>query len=169
MQRIIVWGGCGHGKTTFAKKISNSLNIPAYDLDKVTFNKEFTSKVQDDSRDKRLRKIIEKPRWIIEGAYAGNWIYPAIKKAEMIVIININPAVATKRVIFRSIKRKIRKTEDKGGPLFDLPRIIKYAYKYTHDYYPKHIKLAKKFKKDFAILKNKNQMREFIDNLKCKS
>jgi shikimate kinase len=166
INRIIIWGGCGHGKTILGKQISKILNIPNYDLDKVTFNKNFTTKVSDFLRDKRLKNIITKQKWIIEGAYAGEWIYPAIKKSNLVIILKINPFIATKRVIFRFIKRKIRKTEDRGGPLTDLPRIMKYAYGYTSDYYPKHIVLANKFNKNCIILKNKNQINNFLNNLK---
>ncbi len=169
MNRIIIWGGCGHGKTYLAKQISDTTKIPFYDLDKVTFNKKFTGKVSDSLRDKRLRGIIKNKSWVIEGTYAGDWINPAIRKSDFIIILKINPFIATKRVIFRFIKRKIRKKEAKGWHITDLPRIMKYAYGYVYDYYPKHIKLAKDFDKEYVILKNKKQINSFINNLKCKS
>ncbi len=165
MKKIIIWGGCGHGKTELGNQISAILNIPVYDLDKITFNKEFTKKVSDKTRDLRLSKIIKKKEWIIEGAYAGEWIYPAIKKSDFIILLNINPIIATKRVIVRFIKRKIKKEKYKGGPLFDLLRIIGYAYGYTYDYYPKQVNLAKQFNKKFIILKNNKRINQFIKNL----
>ena len=168
MQRLIIWGGCGHGKTILGKQISEILNIPAYDLDKLTFNKDFTGKVSDSLRDKRLKNVIKNKSWLIEGAYAGDWLFPAVKKSDFIIILNVNPITATKRVIVRFIKRKIKKTRGKGGPLTDLPRIMKYAYGYTSDYYPKHIALARQFKKDYIILKNNHEINNFLTNLKCK-
>jgi len=166
MKKVIIWGGCGHGKTYLGRQISRILKIPSYDLDKFTFNKELTKKVSDKIRDQRLRKIVKNKKWIIEGAYAGEWIYPAIKKSDFIIILKINPIIATKRVINRFIKRKIKREENKGGPLSDLPRIIKYAYGYTYDYYPKQINLAKQFKKKYIILKNKKQIKQFFKTIK---
>jgi adenylate kinase family enzyme len=165
MNKIIVFGGCGHGKTFFAKKLSEKINLPAFDLDEVTFNKKFTKKVLDSTRDSRLKKIISKKRWIIEGAYAGDWLLPAVKKSDFIIILNTHSIVAVKRILVRFLKRKFSR-ENKGGPFRDLPRIIKYGYDYKNDYFPKHINFAKKYRKEFVILRNKFQIKNFLDKIK---
>jgi len=166
INKILIFGGCGHGKTCLGKNVSDLLNIPTYDLDNVTFNEEHSKKVSDSLRDKRLNNILKKQRWIIEGPYAGEWIYPAIKKSEIIVILKINSLIATKRVISRFIKEKMKRVKNKGRTLKDLPRIMKYAFGYTYDYFPKHIDLAKTFNKEFIILKNKKQINRFLEDLK---
>lgn len=166
INRIYIFGGTANGKTTLAKKISEITKIPFYTTDEFVYKKDWIHKYSDKQRDSMLKKAANKKRWIIEGVHRGDWIFPAFKKADFIIILKINPVIATKRVILRFIKRKIRKAEDKVGPLTDLPRIMKYAYGYTSDYYPKHIELAKKFNKDGIILKNKKQIDNFLNNLK---
>jgi adenylate kinase family enzyme len=166
MKKIIILGGCGHGKTHLAKQISNITKISCYDLDKVTFNEKFTGKVSDSLRDKRLKSILKNKKWIIEGPYAGKWINPAIKKSDLIIVLKINPLIATKRVISRFIKIKLGKNKDRNWSIAELPRIIKYAYGYVYDYYPKHIKIVKDFNKRYIILKNKNQIDKFLSKLK---
>jgi adenylate kinase family enzyme len=161
-KKIIIFGTRGSGKTIFAKRLSKKIKIPSFDLDNITFNKEHTSKVSDSTRDKRLKSIIKKQKWIIEGAYAGNWLIPAVKKADLIMILKINGLIAAKRVIFRFIKR--RKTKDKKSGLKDLPRILKYSLFY--DYFPRHIQFSKTYKKSLIILRNNREINNFLNNLR---
>ena len=40
-------------------------------------------------RDKKLKNILKKDKWIIEGVYWQTWILPAFRKAEIIIILNL--------------------------------------------------------------------------------
>ena len=165
-KRIIVFGGCGHGKGCFSRKLSGVLGIPTFDLDDVTFDKDHKKKVSDVIRDKELAKIVKGSDWIVEGAYAGDWLIPAVEKAELIIIIKINSLIALKRVLLRFLKRRVKKVRNSGGPITDLPKIVKFAVNYKNDYFPKHVKIAKNYSKDFVILRNNKQIDEFLGELK---
>jgi adenylate kinase family enzyme len=165
-KKILIWGGCGHGKSTLAKEISKRINIPQYDLDNLTFNKEHTQKVTDFIRDKRLKELLKNEKWVIEGAYVGEWMHQAIKDCDLILILNISPLIAQKRVLVRFIKRKLGIEKGNGGPLRDLLRILGYARNYCKDHLVKQKELIKKFKKKAMIIKNKTQINEVLKNLK---
>jgi len=159
--KILILGGCGSGKSYLAKRLSKTTNIPHYDLDNVTKKGNSFEKVSDKTRDLNLKKILINKEWIIEGAYAGEWIEPAVENAESVIILNMKPILAKKRIITRFLKRKLRIKKDKKSPIKDLPKLLDYAQSYPKDYFIKHQELCKKFNKQPIILTNKKQVNEF--------
>jgi len=162
-KRILIFGAPGYGKSFFSREISKVLNIPAFDLDDITWKNE-KEKVIDKQRDKNLAARLKNKSWIIEGPYAGDWLHSAFIKSDFWIILKTNRMLATKRIIHRSLKRKLGKIKGRKTPIKELPRLLKYAWQY--DYFPKYIKLAKKYKKPFIILRSKKQIKSFLENLK---
>ena len=68
MKRILVIGCPGAGKTYFAKKLSEIINIPVVHMDNLYWNKDKTSISQDELNIK-LMPYLEKEYWIIDGNY----------------------------------------------------------------------------------------------------
>lgn len=165
-KKILIWGGCGHGKTTLARTISKKTGIPHFDLDNVTFKEKGFEKVTDDVRDERLKKLLKHKTWVIEGAYVGEWMHQVIKDSDLIIMLNINKIIAQKRVLMRFIKRKLKIEKTKGGSIKDLPRILGYARNYCIDHLVKQKELIKQYKKKAIILKNKSQIKEFLTKIK---
>lgn len=68
MQRIIVLGCPGAGKSTFATKLQALTHLPLYHLDCLFHNADRTT-VDRDTFDARLGAVLAQPRWIIDGNY----------------------------------------------------------------------------------------------------
>lgn len=68
MQKILLIGNAGAGKTTFAKQLAEKLNLPLVHLDKLYWcgNWEHLSRSEFDTI---LQSELEKPRWIIDGNF----------------------------------------------------------------------------------------------------
>lgn len=68
MQRILLIGNAGAGKTTFAKQLAQKLHLPLVHLDKLYWcgNWEHLSR---DEFDAILQSELEKPQWIIDGNF----------------------------------------------------------------------------------------------------
>jgi len=66
--RIIIVGCPGSGKSTFARKLRDLTGLPLYYLDLLFHNPDRTT-VSRDVFDARLREILERPEWIIDGNY----------------------------------------------------------------------------------------------------
>ena len=161
IDKILIWGGSGHGKTTLARGISRKINIPHYDLDDVTFDRKTHKKVGEIIQSRRLKKILSERSWIIEGAYVGEWMHDVIKGSDLIILLNINLTIAQIRVLSRFIKGKSK------GPLKELPKILGYARNYAMDHLIKQKELIKKFKKrDVIMLRNNKQINNFLGKIK---
>ena len=68
MERIIVIGSPGAGKSTFARKLKDKTGLPLYYLDMI-FHQPDRTTVTREEFDRRLKAILATDRWIIDGNY----------------------------------------------------------------------------------------------------
>ena len=69
MQKIIVIGCPGSGKTTFAEKLRDKLDLPLYHLDAIWHRADKTN-ISREEFDARLGEILCRDEWIIDGNYS---------------------------------------------------------------------------------------------------
>ena len=68
MQKIIVIGSPGAGKSTFARRLRDISGLPLYYLDMIYHRSDKTA-VSREEFDEKLMRILETERWIIDGNY----------------------------------------------------------------------------------------------------
>ena len=68
MKKVIVIGSPGAGKSVFSKKLSKITNLSLYHLDMIYHKKDGTQ-ISKTEFDKKLKEILEKDEWIIDGNY----------------------------------------------------------------------------------------------------
>lgn len=66
MERILIIGGCGCGKTTFAKKLSSKLDLPLVHLDTLYWRDHWEN-VSNEEFDEQLLRELQKTIWILDG------------------------------------------------------------------------------------------------------
>ena len=69
MKRAIVIGSPGAGKSTFARRLRDVTGLPLYYLDLIWHLPDRTN-ISREEFDARLRQILEKDEWIIDGNYS---------------------------------------------------------------------------------------------------
>ena len=68
MEKVIIIGCPGSGKTTFAEKLQKVTGLPLYYLDAIWHKPEKTHISREDF-DARIQEIFDTPGWIIDGNY----------------------------------------------------------------------------------------------------
>ena len=68
MNKIIVIGCPGSGKSTFSRRLAEKTNIPVYHLDRMYWNEDKTT-VNKNIFLERLDAVLQKDEWIIDGNY----------------------------------------------------------------------------------------------------
>ena len=68
MERVIITGCPGGGKSTFARRLRDVSGLPLYYLDRLWHRPDRTT-VTREAFDLRLREILREDRWIIDGNY----------------------------------------------------------------------------------------------------
>lgn len=68
MQKVIVIGCPGAGKSTFARRLRDATGLPLHYLD-MLWHKPDRTNISREEFDERLGQILQKPHWIIDGNY----------------------------------------------------------------------------------------------------
>jgi len=70
MQRVLVIGPCGAGKSTAAVEIGGLLGLPVHHLDRLHWRAGWVESTRDELR-AALAPILAGERWLIDGNYGG--------------------------------------------------------------------------------------------------
>jgi len=69
MQRIIIIGATGSGKSFLARQLAQQLSVPVYDLDDFYWQANWTPALQEEFI-QTVQQAIASPRWIVTGNYS---------------------------------------------------------------------------------------------------
>lgn len=109
--KIYIVGPVSSGKSTLAKKLSETLSIPYQSLDEVVHipdksNPWGNRKRQDEERDKLFQSVIQQPKWIIEDV-GRPCFEDGLKEADTIVLLEVSTRIRNYRIIKRWIKQRL--------------------------------------------------------------
>lgn len=136
-QRVVVAGISGAGKTTTASVISARLQLPHLEIDALFHGPDWTEREAflDD-----VRRFVAGPRWVTE------WQYPVARallldRAELMVWLDLPTRTAMRRVVSRTVRRRIRRTPLWNGNiepplhtlLTDRDHIVRWTWTHRHE------------------------------------
>ncbi|WP_328674173.1 hypothetical protein [Streptomyces sp. NBC_00328] len=130
VQRLLVVGGPGSGKTTLARSLAAALGLPHHDLDRVAYspppdgqNAPFWQWVRasDDQRRERAACLAATGGWVADGLYAG-WTAPLRDAADVILWLDLPARITAWRVLGRAAEDRRR-----GGQDWDLRSVRRVA------------------------------------------
>jgi adenylate kinase family enzyme len=100
-ERILIVGGPGSGKTTFALRVAGANGVPVHHLDEVARLGGGTGAVRSDEERRRdVEAIVASERWIAEGVHLG-WTAPLFEAADTIVWLDHVPWKSSGRRMVR--------------------------------------------------------------------
>jgi len=110
MQRVVVVGGPGSGKSTVAAMLAERLTARHVELDGLWWDPEWTPAGCEQMR-RRLAGPLVADRWVIDGNYideVADLVWPL---ADTIVWLDLPRHVCVRRAVLRSGGRAIRRSE----------------------------------------------------------
>lgn len=113
MERILIVGTCGSGKTTLGAQLGRQLNIPVHDIDELYWGPNWTPRPQPEFH-ADIERAIATPQWIITGNYTSlrGLLCP---QATTIIWLNYSFPLIFSRLFSRSVSRIITRKEMFGG------------------------------------------------------
>lgn len=106
-RRWLVVGNSGSGKTTLARRISASLAVPHLELDAVHWQAGWT---QNPAFVAEVIEFVGRDEWVVDGFYTP--VRPALAaRAQVLVWLDPPAAVTLRRVVVRTVVRRIRRAE----------------------------------------------------------
>jgi adenylate kinase family enzyme len=116
MQRILVIGGPGAGKSTLSIELGDILNLPVYHLDK-NFWQPGWHKSEHERWLENVRRLASGDKWIIDGNYSHtfNIRFP---EADTVIFLDFKTSLCLRRIFKRLILgyHKVRADMAEGCP-----------------------------------------------------
>ena len=86
MNRILVIGPCGAGKSTLASQLGERLNLPVHHIDQLNWQPGWVESSKDNLR-ACLAAVVVQDRWLIDGNYGGT-LAVRLARADTIVYLD---------------------------------------------------------------------------------
>ena len=176
-KRINVIGTSGSGKTTFAHRIAQRLNIPHVELDALFWQPNWGETPLDEFRAK-VREALQGETWAIDGNYSKVrdivW-----GRADTVVWLDYPYVTVVWRVLWRTIKRSLtgevlwnENRERLSNALFSRESIVLWAmttYRRRKREYPKLFQQPEYSHIDFIRLRTQKEADAWLDTFGEKS
>lgn len=137
MERILVLGPCGAGKSTLATKLGKTLGLPVIHLDKEYWRAGWQEPAKQVWAE-QVEELIARPRWVMDGNYGGT-LARRLERAQLVVNLDYPRSVFFPRIVWRLVRNWGRTRPDMAEGCtehFDL-EFWRYAWRYRVDVLPR--------------------------------
>lgn len=125
MQRVLVIGPCGAGKSTLATILARRLDLPVFHMDQLNWRPGWVESSKDEIRES-LSAIVTTDRWLIDGTYGGT-LGERLVRADTVVYLDYPIRLCVARLLRRiwTYRGRSRPDMTEGCPeRFNLPFLI---------------------------------------------
>ena len=102
MQRILVIGPGGSGKSTVAKEIASRLDLPLIHLDALYWKPGWRA-TDKETWELTLRELVAAPRWVMDGNYGGT-LELRLARCDTVVFLDLPRMICLWRVLERQVE-----------------------------------------------------------------
>ena len=104
MQRVLVIGPCGSGKSTFARELAPRMGLPLVHMDQLGWQAGWieTEKAELHAR---LADAVAQDEWLIEGNY-GSTLAPRLERADTVIYLDFPIRLCFWRLVKRIITHR---------------------------------------------------------------
>lgn len=169
MERILIIGCGGAGKSTLARQLGEKLGLPVVHLDKL-FWKPGWVEMPGDEFDELLRQEMAKEKWIMDGNF-NRTLPERIKHCDTIIYLDFSRLACLMGVLKRIVTTygTVRPDMGEGCPeRIDL-EFLKWVWNYNQNKREKNYRLLNEAEGVQTIaLKNRRMVRRFLKELKLR-
>ena len=105
MQRVVVVGSSGSGKTTVARELARTLGVKHVELDALHWGPDWTEASPDELREAVAREIDGGAGWVVDGGYHGKLGDFVLERADTVVWLDLPLGTCLIRLWHRTLHR----------------------------------------------------------------
>lgn len=159
MERVLVIGSPGSGKSTFARGLHAAAGLPLYYLDMIWHLPDGTS-ISCAEFDERLEAILRKDRWILDGNYSRT-LRMRLSRADTVFVFDLPTEVCIEGALSRIGKKRedLPWLETKPDPEF-----IRYIGTFREEKMPLLLEMLREFdtNKTVHIFKSRQEADAYL-------
>jgi adenylate kinase family enzyme len=161
--KIMVFGLPGSGKSTFATKLAQCLNLPIYHLDKHFYIENWIERNYQEFLDQQ-QSFVNQSRWVIDGN-AMKSLEMRFQKADVAIYFQYSVFVCLWRIFKRALQRNWHIPDLAEGCTKSIRfRLIKYMFRFHSRYSPKINELRLKYPHvSFYVFRSDKEATIFLD------
>lgn len=166
MERILIIGCGGAGKSTLARQLGEKLNIPVVHLDKL-FWKPGWEETTPAEFDEALEKELEKPQWIMDGNF-NRTMQQRMERCDTIIYLDFSRFACLRGLAKRTLTTygKVRPDMGEGCPERIDFAFLKWVWNFNKNKRERYYRLLNEAEDIETIaLKNRRQVKRFLKSL----
>ena len=162
MQRVLVIGSPGAGKSTFARQLAGATGLPLVHLDQAYWSPGWVEPEKDDWA-KTVERLIAEPAWVMDGNY-GNTLARRLERADTVVMLDLPRWRCLLRVFTRILRHYGRTRADMtpGCPEHFSWKFLIYVWRFPRDKVPERRRTLQAFDGDVVTLASPSAVSRFL-------
>lgn len=167
MDRIMIIGCGGAGKSTLARVLGEKTGLPVVHLDQIWWSPGDWQHIERDEFDALLMKELEKPRWILDGNF-NRTLEPRMERCDTVIYLDMPRIVCLKNWIGRVIRNwgKARPDMAPGCSEWFDPEMAHWIWNFNKNNRQRYLQMLSGLEgKEVHILKSRRQVERFLENL----
>ena len=166
MERILIIGCGGAGKSTLARQLGEKTGLPVVHLDRLFWHPGWVESTKEEI-DEKIAQAMEQPRWIMDGNY-NRTMSKRLETCDTVIYLDFSTFACLMGVAKRVITTygQVRPDMGEGCPeRFDW-EFLKWVWNYNRNKRERNYDLlAQHPDKDIHILKNRRQVKAFLERI----
>ena len=145
MQRVLVLGCSGAGKSTFSRRLAAVTGLPRTELDHAFWHPGWVPTQRDEWWPK-VAELCAAPAWILDGNFTSS-LHIRLPRADTVIWLDYPRHLCIRRVLVRIVRDygRVREGLPEGCPeKLDL-EFLRYIWSFNRDHRPKIIAALEKF------------------------
>ena len=167
MNRVMIIGCGGAGKSTLARKLGEKTGLPVVHLDQIFWEPGNWQHLEKEEFDRRLRAEMEKPQWILDGNF-NRTMELRLEACDTVIYLDYPRLVCLKNWLGRVIRNWGHHRPDMAPGCNEWidPEFAVWVWNFNRQYRKKYYALLEKTEnKNIVILKSRRQADKFLETL----
>ena len=166
MERIVIIGCGGAGKSTLARQLGEKLDIPVVHLDKLFWRPGWVQ-VSKEEFDKLHREALAREKWIMDGNF-DRTMAERITRSDTVIYLDFSRFACLKGVLKRVFTTygKVRPDMGEGCPERIDWDFLKWVWDFNKNKREKNYRLLNEAEgKETIVLKNRRAVKKFLEQV----
>ena len=166
MERIIIIGCGGAGKSTLARQLGEKTGLPVVHLDKLFWHPGWVESTKDEI-DAKILEEMQKPQWILDGNY-NRTLPMRLEKCDTVIYLDFSRFACLMGVVKRVVTTygKVRPDMGEGCPeRFDW-EFLQWVWNFNRKHREKYDRMLNETEGiEKIVLKNRRMVKRFLQEV----